>query len=134
MSRKRTVMIGEAVDEQSSLHIFPVLVFESVRLAAFADMFPISQVLGFKEDSSSKLAIHHAEVYHTALGIVFADLELPAEHGTVFKFCDTFQSGIPIFMVVSADYKEMYVVVSAFITNEAYGYSQGSHLRDIGLQ
>ena len=37
-------------------------------------------------------------------------------------------------MVVSADYEEMYVFVSAFITNEAYGHSQGSHLRDIGLQ
>jgi len=37
-------------------------------------------------------------------------------------------------MVVSADYEEMYVVVSAFITNKAYSYSKGSHLRDTGLQ
>ena len=68
------------------------------------------QVVGFKEDSSSKLALHRAEVYHTALGIVFDDLELPAEHGTVFKFRDIYQSGLPIFMVVSADYEEMYVI------------------------
>ena len=91
-------------------------------------------MVGFKEDSSSKLALHRAEVYHTALGIVFADLELPAEHGTIFKFRNTFQSGIPIFMVVSADYEEMYAVVAAFMINKAYGYSQGLHLRDIGLQ
>ena len=37
-------------------------------------------------------------------------------------------------MVVSADYEEMYAAVAAFMTNEAYGYSQGSHLGDIGLE
>ena len=66
-------------------------------------------MIGFAEDSSSKLALHRAEVYHTALGIVFDDLELPAEHGTVFKFRDTHLSGIPMFIVISADYEEMYV-------------------------
>jgi hypothetical protein len=64
-------------------------------------------VVGLKKDSSSKLALHRAEVYHTALGIVFEDLELPAEHGTAFKFRDSYINGLPIFMVVAADYEEM---------------------------
>jgi hypothetical protein len=80
-----------------------------------ADVLTMFQVVGFEEDSSSKLALHRAEVYHTALGIVFSDLEFPAEHGVTFKFRDTFYSGIPIFMVISADYEEMYVIFSALI-------------------
>jgi hypothetical protein len=42
-------------------------------------------VLGFKNDASSKLAQHRAEVYHKALEIVFRDLGLAAKHGFVFK-------------------------------------------------
>jgi len=119
MSRKQTVMIGEAEDVQSLWHIFLVSVFRKCNTPALADVHFVSQVVGFKEDSSSKLALHRAEVYHAALGIVFADLELPAEHGTTFKFGDTFQSGIPIFMVVSADYEEMYAAVATLMASEA---------------
>jgi hypothetical protein len=111
-------MIGEVVDGQSLSHIFLLSVFFLLKKSdtfILADVLTMFQVVGFEEDSSSKLALHRAEVYHTALGIVFSDLEFPAEHGVTFKFRDTFYSGIPIFMVVSADYEEMYVIFSALI-------------------
>jgi len=128
---KQIVMIGEVEDGQSLSHIFLASVFFLNQLDTFvlADVLPMFQVVGFEEDSSSKLALHRAEVYHTALGIVFNDLEFPAEHGVMFKFHNTFYSGIPIFMVVSADYEEMYVVVSALIAYGADYHPQGSHLR-----
>jgi len=71
-------------------------------------------VLGFKNDASSKLAQHRAEVYHKALGIVFRDLGLAAKHGFVFKIFRRHMHGMPIFAAVSADYEEMLTVFSTF--------------------
>jgi hypothetical protein len=73
-----------------------------------------SQVLGFKNDSSSKLAQHRAQVYHVALEIVFSDLSLAAKHGTVFKIFRRHMHGMPIFAAVSADYEEMSVIIFTF--------------------
>jgi hypothetical protein len=65
------------------------------------------QVVGLKADSSSKLAQHRAEVYHAALGIVFASFESEAIHGVVFRILKMRRKGLPVFMAVSADYEEM---------------------------
>ena len=67
----------------------------------------IPQVVGMEDDASSKLAQHRAEVYHTALGIVFANFNSEANHGMVINTFETQRKGLPIFMAVSADYEEM---------------------------
>jgi hypothetical protein len=63
--------------------------------------------MGMKNDSSSKLARHRAEVYHSAFDIVLEDIKLPARHGTVLKLHHGFKNGTPIIATVSSDYEEM---------------------------
>jgi hypothetical protein len=65
------------------------------------------QVVGIQDDASPKLAQHRAEVYHAALGIVFADFKSETNHGMIINIFETQKKGLPIFMAVSADYEEM---------------------------
>ena len=68
----------------------------------------LCQVTSHKNDSQSKLAQHHTEVYHKALDIVFDDVKTAIKRSVVeVKILGTFKRGMPIFMIVSADYEEM---------------------------